>query len=834
MMLTTWPLSIHRAWRDLKRDWRSPRLRLLALALILTVMAVTAVGYLSQRLEHALERQSSTLLAADLVLESTAEQDVFWQDRARSLGLSVAHTRELRSMVQSRQGFLLSEIKAVDATYPLRGRLEWQGLTDSSRPVTSIPEPGTVWLDHQLRLRLQAQPGDSVRVGDLTLRIAGVLTHEPDRGMELFSIAPRLLMNLEDLPRTGLMQPGSLLKYRWLFAGEDDAVATLKQQLAAVLKPGERLLHGSEAQPELRLALRKGAQFLNLAALVSLLLAAAAIALAAHLHAMKSWPAAALLKCLGAGPRQIIHGFIAEMLLLGVLASCVGVLGGLFLQELLIQVAHGLLLEQLPPPTLAPGIQGFITGLAMLLGFSLPPVWRIREVPPLRVLRSNLDPPATRQCSGYVLAMLIPLGIMAWQLGEIRLLAWVLAGLTLILAILGFCAWGLILGLRRWPPRSHLAWRFGLANIQRRAALSVLQIMALGLGILALLVLSLVRDDLLHHWRKSLPAATPNFFLVNVQPGQQESIEQTLAELGVLRPTWFPMIRGRLVNRNGQPIRAEDFTDARAQRLLRREFNLTWMDRLPDDNRITAGQFWDTATSNPAQWSVEAGLAQTLSLNLGDTLVFQLPGDTLEAKITSLRTVEWGSFHPNFFVVAPPGILDPRSVSYLCSIHVPPWQQERLDTLIQSHPNITVVDVDDVLSRVRDILARMAQTVEIIVLFTVLLGGVILWTAIQTTREERQQEMALLRALGASRRQLRQVVWAEFLALGGLAGTIAGFGALTLEWALASRVLNIPFTPNPWILLLALLIGAAGAGLAGWLGVRKLLDLPPLRTLQSA
>lgn len=822
------------ALRSLHRDWRAGELRIVAAALAIAVGALTAVGFFTDRVERAIELQGAELLAADLVLLSSEPVADDRGARAAQAGLRTARTVSFRSVVLVGEQTRLVEVKAASAAYPLRGRLRIAPQPFAPDEITaSTPPRGGAWVNASLLQELGLDVGETVQLGESRLRIDRVLTYEPDRGGELFSIAPRLLMNLEDLPATRLVLPGSRVRYRLLVAGEPADVERFRGWLNERIGVNERIQTLEEGRPELRAAIDRARQFLGLAALVSVLLAGVAIAMAARRHAARHLDAAAIMRCLGATQGRIVTVFAGEALVLALAASLVGGVLGYLAHGVLTQILSGFVPGELPPASLRPLLIGVPVGVAVLAGFALPPLLALRQVPPLRVLRRDLPFAPLSALSAYGAAALTMVALIAWQARDLKLFTWVAGGTLLSLLGLALAALGLIRCARRLRSRVGVAWRFGFANIARRARASTVQILAFGIGIMVLLLLSIVRGDLLEGWRGAIPQDAPNHFLINIQPDQVQGIREFLAGRGVSVPALYPMVRARLTAINGVALAPERLADAHARRHARREFNLSWAAELRADNRVVAGRWWTSAEHGTPLISFEQGLAETLGIGLGDRLSYDVAGRELVLRVSNLRAVDWDTFNVNFFTIVPPDVLENHPATYITSFYLPAGERTVLAKLVKAFPNVTVIDVDALMSKVRFIMMRASTAVEYVFLFTTLAGLMVLYAAIQATHDERRHESAVLRILGAGRGQLRRGLAAEFVALGTLAGTIAGIAATVLAYVLATQVFHIPYRFDPWVWVVGWIGGALGIGVAGVFGTRRVLRQPPARSLRE-
>jgi putative ABC transport system permease protein len=827
-----------RAWslglKLLRREWRSGEMRLLATALALAVAAITSVGFFTDRLDRAARIGAAELIAADLLIISSDPIPAVLSESAHQSGLTTSETLSFRTVSARGERLQLVEAKAVGAGYPLRGQLRVASEPfGRDRPTSAIPPAGTIWADAQLMGALALSVGSSIQLGAVELQVGQVLTHEPDRGGTLFSIAPRLLMNLADIPRSGLVQPGSRVTHALLMAGDPDKVAAARTSLSALITPAQRIQDARDARPELQQAIAQTERFLGLASLASVLLAGVAIAVAARRHALRHLDGAALMRCLGADASTLSWIFITQTLVVGLAASLLGCVFGFLVQIGLSTLLTGIFVEALPPPSMLPIAVGMVAGLLILLSFSLPPLLGLRTVPPVRVLQGDLgyrpQPLWTLYACGFaVLALLV-----LWQARDAQLAGLVLAGTVTTLGLLAALGWVLVSGLGLLRGKVGVAWRFGLANIARRRGESVLQITAFGLSISALLLLTLVRSDLVEHWRQQLPTGAPNYFLVNVQPDEVTGVQAYLRAEGLPATTLYPMVRGRLLRINERDVAPDDYENPRAQRLVEREFNLSWAVDLPQQNRITAGRWWQPAEHGARLFSVEQGLADTLGITVGDTITFAVAGEQLTGRVQSLRSVAWDSFRVNFFVVAPPGVLETAPATYITSLHVPLPRVGVLTELVRTYPSVTVLDVAALLSKVRGLLDRAAAAVQYVFFYSVAAGLLVLYATVQATLDERKRESALTRTLGATRATVRAGLVAEFATLGILAGTVAALSAASLQALLATVVFDLPGGASPWIWPLGILGGGLSVAGASLLGTRSVVNQPPIEALRS-
>lgn len=834
------------ASRMLRRDWRAGELRVLAIAIVVAVTCVTAVVFFTDRIGQALKYQAGELIASDLRVVADHPLGAGFRDKAKALNLSIADTWNFRSMVLADGGSRLAEIKAVSDLYPLRGRLKIsQRLFGEGEAVQSIPQPGTVWAEPMLLRQLNVSVGDKIYVGAKQLTIAGVIKYEPDRSGDMFSIAPRVMLNLADLPGTELIQEGSRIRYVMLVAGDKSAVNQYRKQIKKQLGRGERLEGVEDARQEVRFALQRAQQFLGLAAIVGVMLSFVAVAMSARRFAERHLNTCAIMRCVGAKQSQITQLFFFQLLVLSVLASLLGSGLGYLAQSVLVDLLGELLVVQLPGSSLWPVFTGLVVGLVGLTGFALPPVMRLKEVPTMRVLRRDLGRIRPLSLSSYGLGLLAIAGLLFWQAGELKLGAIMLAGMAITALVLIAVSYGLIRLLKLLPAGEGIAWRFGINNITRRTQGSVIQVLAFGVGIMVMLLLVVVRTDILRAWQHNLPADAANRFVINIQPDQRQAVLDFFAHSNLSNVSLYPMVRGRLEAINGKNIDPNSLEDGRAKRLVQREFNLSWAADLQKGNKITQGQWWSgqslpqkldqkqSQKQAQKQFSMEEGIAKTLGVKLGDTLTYNISGTQISAKVTSIRTVQWDTFQPNFFVVAPPGVLDTFPVSYITSFYLPSSKAGVLDELVKRFPNVTVIDISAIMNQVRKIMERVAMAVEYVHIFTLLAGLMVLYAAIQATQDERLRENAILRALGAKRKRLLQGLVTEFTILGALSGLLGSVIAVVLGYVVSVYVLDLEYLHNTWIWVLGPLGGAIGVGLSGTLGTRKVLSRPPLSVIRE-
>jgi putative ABC transport system permease protein len=817
----------------LRRNWSAGELRVLLVALFIAVASVTTVGFFADRVQAALDRQANELLGGDLVVTADHPVPAPFVESARADRLEIATTQTFPSMVSAAGGVNLADIKAVSASFPLRGRIRIADRVGGpERLAEGVPRPGTVWVAPALAGRLSIGVGDRLKVGRAELEVAAIIAREPDSVLEYFGIAPRVLMNEADLAATQLIQVGSRVTYRLLLAGEPKAVARYRAAMSPRLGRGERVEGVRDSRSEVRAALERSQRFLGLASLLSVVLAAVAVALAARRFSLRQTDAAAMMRCLGAAQADIFALHAWQFALLGIAGCALGCVAGYAAQAVLAHWLSSFFTVALPLPSAWPALRGVLIGLVLVLGFTIPPLLRLRNVPTLRVLRRDLAAAEPASAGAFAVGLVALAALVAWQAGDAKLAAISLGGFAGALAACALLGYGLIRLVARARGAAHGPWRYGLANLRRRTGASLAQIVALGLGLMAMLMLTLVRGELIVRWQESMPPDMPNRFAINIQSDQLAAVKAYFDAIHLATPDLYPMVRGRLTAIGTREVSPSAYEDARAKRLVEREFNLSWADAVRADNRVVSGKFWAPGTTTP-QYSVEEGLAKTLGIAVGDTLTFDVGGTRFTAPVTSLRKVEWDSFKPNFFVIADPALLEGQPASWITSFHLPASREDVVTGLVKRFPNVSVIDLTAMMEQFRRITDQVSRAVEFVFLFAIAAGLVVLFAAIASTQDERVFEAAVLRTLGASRRQLAVMQLAEFLAIGLLAGAVASAGAVALSMALSERVLGVPYEFHWTLPIVGLLAGGAGVALAGLLGTRRAVATPPMRTLRD-
>ncbi len=823
------------AFRMMLRDLRAGELHLLGLAILIAVASLTSVGFLADRVGRGLDREANQLLGGDLLLRADRPWPADFADEARRRGLQTATTLLFTSMASTGEMAALAGVKVVEDGYPLRGEVRIASAPNQADAAAGrSPQPGELWLDERLFAELGVAAGDRVALGELEFRVGAMVSFESDRGANFFSLLPRAIFNLADLPATGLLAAGSRATWRLHVAGTPQAVEAYERWARARLGRGQRVETVDNARPEVRAALDQAQRFLRLAALLAVILAAVAVGLSARRFMARHLDGCAVMRVLGARQAQVLGIVVGEFLLFGLAAALLGSALGWAVQWGLAGGLRELVATELPPPSLLPLAHGIAVGMALLAGFVLPQLLRLGKVSTLRVLRREFEFAEPVSGTAWALGLAALLGLVFWIAADLRLGLMVAGGFAAALGVFALAAWWVLKLAGRLKGQGSLrggGWRYGVAALGRRMGGSVIQAAALGLGMTALLLLTLIRADLLEDWRRMAPPDAPNRFVINIQPGQRDGLAALFAAEGLPVPAIEPMIRGRMAAINGAPVSPESYDEPRTRRLAEREFNLSYAAALPPGNLIDAGR-WHGSERRP-QLSVEKGLAETFGLKVGDVVAFDVAGERVEAPITSVRRLEWDSMRVNFFFIASEGLLEGRPASLITSFHLPPAKHDFTAKLVSGFPNLSVIDITAVLAQVQSMTDKLIVIVQFVFGFAVLAGLVVLYAALQATHDEREYELAMLRTLGARNRQVRQALLAEFLVLGGVAGVLAGLGASAIGWALAHYVFNMAYLPSLLPVLVAALLGAGGVVAGGWLGTRRLLTRPPLASLRA-
>jgi putative ABC transport system permease protein len=823
------------AFRSFTRELRSGEMLVLLAAVTLAVAALTAVGFLTDRIAQAVTRQANEVLAADLRLRSQEPIPDEWRDRATEFGLETAATASFPTVVYHGDESVLSTLVAVTEGYPLRGQVKTAAaLFGTESPARGIPRPGTLWADGALLARVGADVGDRLDVGETRLEIAAVVTYRPDQSIGFASLAPTLIMNSADLDASGLIGAGSRVRYALLVAGPEDEVARFSAAVESELPDSLRLSSAEESGERALAAADRAKRFLSLTAVISLLLSAVAIAMSARRFAQRRMDVVALMKSLGATQAFVVTVGMVQILALGLIGVALGSITGFIAESILSWLIADIIAGELPAPGLRPVALGCGSALLLLAGFALPSLLQLKSTPPLRVLRHDAVPPAPSRLLVAGASLLAVAALLYQSVGDARLLVIVLGGTVVIAAALYVVGRGLVALLGRFRSGVGVAWRYGLANVARRGRVSAVQVVAFGLGLTVLLLLTLVRTDLLEEWRQTLDEEAPNQFLINIQPAETESVMRIFSDRGIDAPSLSPLVRARMTAINGESVKELKYPEQGAEWFVNREHNLSFARELSSSNEIVEGKWWPADYAGPPLISIEEEQAVEAGLGIGDVIEFEIAGQQVEAEIASVRQVNWDSFQPNFFIVFSPGALDDFPTTYIASLRVEPSERPALVELVRAHPTISVIDLDSVLAQVRGIIEKASLAVQAVFVFTLAAGIAVLFAAVQSTIDERRFESAMLRALGARKRIVFTGVMAEFAALGAAAGLLAAAGASALAAVLAVQLFNLPYSFNPLLWISGVAAGIVVVCLSGWFAARSAINSAPVEVLRGA
>jgi len=823
------------ALRSFGRELRSGEVIVLLTAIALAVAALTAVGFLTDRIGRAVERQANEILAADLRLRTPDPIPVEWHEMAAEYGLRSAETQTFPSVVFAGNLSSLATIKGVSNGYPLRGDVRVSdSLFGEQRIADGIPNSGSVWADGALMARLAVSVGDYVSVGESKMRIDAVLRYRPDQSIGFASLAPSLLIGTRDLPSTGLVTVGSRVRYALLVAGEEGAVNEFYEMVEPILPDSVRSRNREEGSDRANNAADRAQRFLSLTAVISLLLSAVAIAMSARRFAHRRMDTVALMKSLGASQRFVITAASVQLVLLGFLGVIAGSILGFVVEQIVTEMLADIIQGDLPSVGISPVLLASGSALILLVGFAMPSLIQLRNTPPLRVLRHDEMPPPP---SRLVVAgtSLIAVAAMLYQaIGDGLMLLIVLGGMLVVSATLYVAGRVLVALMGRFRGGAGIAWRYGLANVARRGRDSTVQVVAFGLGLTVLLLLTFVRTDLLEGWQQTLDENAPNNFLINIQPQERASIAEIIQSGGVAAPIFVPMVRARMQTINGEDVKTREYPEEDGKWMANREQNLTWAEHLSASNEVVKGDWWPAGYDGEPLVSLEEDAARELGVDLGDRLQFLVAGQEIALRVSSFRKINWDSFQPNFFMVLSPGALDGYPTTFVASLKIGDDKKNVLLNLVRKHPTVSIIDIETILEQIKSIIDKASLAVQAVFVFTLAAGIAVLFAAVQSTIDERRFESALLRALGVRRRTVLFGVLTEFAALGFAAGLLASAGASILAAIVAIQLFELEYMFNLSLWVAGLVGGISLVCASGFVAARGAINAPPMDVLRAA
>ncbi|ORU93687.1 MAG: ABC transporter permease [Cycloclasticus sp. symbiont of Bathymodiolus heckerae] len=819
------------AMRFLKRDARSGELTLLVLALIIAVTSSTAISLFADRLQRTMNSQAAEFLAADLIVTSSSLIPAEWLNKDTELGLEKARTAEFSTVLIENDELLLSGIKAVSNLYPLRGHLKTIK-TLGGQEVTQQqgPAQGEAWVDQRVLTTLKLNVGDALTVGEKLLTVSQVLSYEPDKRGDIYSLSPRVMMNDVDLHETRVLQPGSHVHYFFQFSGSAEAVKEFNAWVKPLLSPSQRLMDVQDDRPELGSALSRAERYLGLSSILVILIAGVAIAMSSRRYSERHFNSTAILRCLGCKQRDILVIFLYQFFMLGLVACSIGLLLGWFTQEGLFHLLRSLLPAKVSAPSGIAMMLGFLTGFAILIGFSLPPLLRLKRVSPLRVLRRELEPLTSSAWLVYGLALSLIAALIFQYTGDVKLMLSIMGGGLLAVILAALLLKGLLKQLEKLLPRVGLIWRLGMQGVLRDRTMSITQVLAFSITILAMLLSFTVRNDLLSDWQKQLPENAPNYFALNLFPNQVADFQEQIKLNNIPAANLYPVVRGRLVGINGIGVQKLVTKDSQGERATHRDLSLTWGDVLPEDNNTLAGE-WGGAAKGEV--SIESKLAKSLNIVMGDTLTFSIGSEQVEAVVSHVRSVQWDTMKPNFYMVFSKDTLADFPTTYITSFYLSDDKKKLLNSLVKQFPAMTVLEVDAMLKQIKLILTQLTAAINYLLYFALLAGFTVLFASVYATLDNRISEGALMRTLGANRQLLRRAHLIEFSFVGLLAGVIAVLMFQLVLWGLYTYVLHLEFSFNVWLGIAVPILSGACVTLAGLWGVKDVVNKPPMHVLRE-
>lgn len=818
------------ATRLLWRDGRSGELTILILALLIAVSSSTAISLFADRLHKTMTTQAADFLAADLVISSSSSIPEHWITEAKELGLNQANTAEFSTVLMENDEILLAGIKAVSKHYPLRGYLK-ATTTDfiEEKKFFNGPAQGFAWVDKRVLSALKLNLGDSLIVGEKPLTISKIITYEPDKRGDLYSLSPRVMINDADLEATQVLKPGSHVHFFFQFSGESDAVKKFNHWVKPHLQASQRLMDIHEDRPELGSALQRAERYLGLSSIIVILIAGVAIAMSTQRYTERHFNTTAVLRCLGCKQNQIVTLYLYQFLILGVMGSFIGTLLGWCAQELLFHLLRNLLPAKVVTPSLTAATIGFMTGLTILFGFALPPLLRLKQVSPLRVFRRELEPLPTSAWLVYGLALCL-IAIFIWQYTrDAKMTATIiLGGLSVCLVFGAFLYW-ILVQLRRLLPYLKISDRMGLQGLIRHPQKSVSQILAFSVTLLAMIISFTVRTDLIQDWQNQLPEQAPNLFVLNIFPDQVMPFKQQLQAQQIQDVDLHPVVRGRLIKINDIAVQQIVSKDSQGERATHRDLSLTWSNQLPNDNQTIKGQ-WNPSITGLV--SIEEKLAKSLKIKLDDRLTFTIGSQLMQVKVAHIRQVQWDTMKPNFYMIFTPGTLANYPTTYITSFYLAEQQKSFLNSLAKNFPAITILEVDAILKQFKTILIQLTTAINYLLYFALLAGFTVLFAAVVSTLDNRIYEGTLMRTLGANRTLLTRAHQVEFALLGLLAGLLAVIMAEAIIFCLYHYVLHLNYQINWLNWLLVPIVSTLCVSMAGSWGVRQVVNQSPMHVLR--
>ncbi len=814
------------------RDLKSGELYLIIAAVTLSVLLTSTLNFFTNRIARTVSERATQLLGADLIINSDTPIPEAWISQAHQTQLKTAKIIYFPSVIVHGEHLQLVSVKAVSQYYPLRGEVKIANSPYGKEYIThDIPQPGHVWLEPRAFNSLHVKIGDKVEVGSAKFIVSRAITFEPDRTSIWFSISPRLMMNIKDIPKTEVIQPGSRISYRLLLAGNENQLTQYRQWLKNKISPEQQIRDVKNAAPAINIALTRSERYFNLGSILALILAGIAIAIAARKYSERHSQYCALLKSFGAKQNHITVIYSLNLFYIGLISGALGLLGGIGLQYLLDQLFLQFINIILPPIHLLPGFFAIIIGFILLFGFAAPPLLVLRHVPVASILRKNKSAIPPIPLWQDLLAPIVIFLLVYWYSQDWLLTLIIFTGIILVILMIFIASAYLVKFANIFRRRLQSQINYGIANITRHYQSSLTLLIAFGLTIMVLLLATIVKTDLLSAWFNQIPPKAPNYFAINISPQQKSEFRQYLIKHQVTPRRIYPVIRGRLIALNGKSIRQAVPVNARHDNVLNRAINLTYMSEFPPDNTLVAGKWWHSSDNGLAKVSLSSRLANRLNIKLNDTISLMIASETIKAQVVSLRKIDWNSMHPNFYIIFPPKTLAKFPTTFITSFYLTSTQKMLLNNLIQQFPNITIFDVTQIMTQVRGMLQKVSLAVQFVFVFALIAGIIVLFSAIFSTIDARCYENSILRAMGATRKFLRISLLAEFICLGLIAGIVAAIGAEFIGYIMAEKLFSLPFHFNYLIFIFGPLMSIILILSFGLIVTRKVIKVPPSLSL---
>lgn len=815
------------------RDLRAGELWLFILSLILATTCMSSIQFYSDRIEKAMKFQASSLIGGDRVIVSNRPIDKNIFEIANKYHLISSLTTSFYSVVLAKDKLILADVKAVASPYPLRGQLiTATNQHERGGMEKAVPQSGEIWVQSRLMQELALKLSDSVKIGKAKFTVKKILIYEPERAGSWFSIAPRILMNLSDVPTTDIIQPGSRIEYRLLLKGDEKNLGHFDRIIKPILNPGQELIYADADSKSFLFIKNKMHDFLNISVIISVFLSGTALVLATQNYCSRHRKTVAMMRCFGASFYKTISLFVIGLLLLFGFSLMLGVSFGWLLQRLLESLFSGIINFPLPSPSIMSATPTVFIGLLLLIGFSLPQLIRLKEVSSQELLRTNNKKLPELSALVYGFALLSVTLILFWQTQNIKLLFLVILAISCGVSVMYLLANVLIYLLNQIQRQFISAWRIGLLNVVRHRSNSILQMTSFSLIFLAILLLIFIYNDLTRKWQNDLPKNTPNYFMINIAPSHLQNLNDFLKKNKIMTEPLYPVIRGRLTKLDDKPIKQSLTVDQQSDNSLSRDLYLTYRDNLVPGNQIIAGEWW-SKKSQQAFVSVEAGFADRLGLKLGQKIGLNISGTEVNAKILNLRQVSWTSFKPNFFMIFTPNILDKFPQTYMTSFYLDEKRISLLKSLNNLFADITIIDIADIIIKLQAIISQLSIAMTYLLFFMLTIGMLVLIAGVMANIHERSHDTAILRAVGASSAELRKILLAEFLSLGALAGISSGITAQLGRWILSLWFVDFPIHLSVWPIYLTPLVSSIFIGVVGYVSSIRVLRSSPMTLLKT-